>query len=123
MYYESFKEQVIRRLAEVAGVVDQLAKQLIVVLSQLRDLKTLGAKMSVELDDLKAKVAANTTVIGSAKALLVGLKASLDAAIAELPNKAALMELSAKLATDDQELADAVVASTPAAPVVPEPTP
>lgn len=65
------------------------------------------------LDDLKAKVASNTTVIGSAITLLGNLKTSLDAAIAQLPDQTALQNLSNTLGTDDQALADAVAANTP----------
>ena len=64
------------------------------------------------LDELKAKVAANTTVIGSAIALLQGLKAKLDEAIAS-NDPAALKALSDELAATDQSLADAVAANTP----------
>ena len=66
--------------------------------------------MSGELDDLVAKVAANTTVIGSAIVLLQTLKAKLDAAGTD---PAALAALSAELGAKDQALADAIVANTP----------
>lgn len=64
------------------------------------------------LDDLEAKVAANTTVVGSAVTLLTELKTELDAAIAS-GDPARLQAISDKLGTDTQSLADAVVANTP----------
>ncbi len=64
---------------------------------------------------------ANTTVIGSAKALIVGLKEKLDAAIAAGP--AALAALSAELKAGDDALAAAVAANTPSEEVPPGPTP
>lgn len=70
-------------------------------------------KMAGELDNLKAQVAKNTDVIGSAKTLIVGIKAKLDAAIAS-GDPAQLQALSDQLAADDQGLADAVAANTPA---------
>lgn len=65
-----------------------------------------------ELDQLKAQVTANTTVIGSAKTLIIGIKQKLDAAIAAGPE--ALKALSAELKTADDDLAAAVAANTPA---------
>ena len=64
------------------------------------------------LDDLKAKVAANTTVIGSAITLLQGLKAKLDEAIAS-GDPAALQALSDEIGASGSALADAIVANTP----------
>ncbi len=68
--------------------------------------------MAGELDALKAQVSQNTTVIGSAIALIQGLKAKLDAAGTD---PAALAALSAELGAQDQALADAITANTPAA--------
>lgn len=64
------------------------------------------------IDDLTAQVTKNTDVIESAKTLLVGLKAQLDAAGTD-PVK--LKALSDTLAAEDQSLADAVAANTPSA--------
>lgn len=71
--------------------------------------------MANELADLKAKVAGNTTVIESALTLINGFKAALDAAIAN-GDPAALAALSAELGAEDDKLAAAVAANTPAAP-------
>ena len=70
--------------------------------------------MSTQLDDLKAKVTANGTVIASAVTLIQGLKAQLDAAIAS-GDPTQLQALSDQLGQQDQALADAVAANTPAA--------
>lgn len=68
-------------------------------------------------DDLNAKVTALETTEASAVALLQGLKAALDAALA-LGDPAAIVTavqaVSAKIGTDTQTLADAVAANTPA---------
>ncbi len=72
-------------------------------------------KLAQELETLKQQVAANTTVIGSAKDLLVGLKKKLDDAIAS-GDPAQLTALSDELKTQDDALAAAVVANTPATP-------
>lgn len=64
-------------------------------------------------DDLTAAVAANGSGIASAISLLQGLKALLDAAIANLPDQSALLALSATLGADDATLAAAVLANTP----------
>jgi hypothetical protein len=73
-----------------------------------------------ELDDLKAEVARNTTVEKSALALIQGFKGQLDAAIAS-GNPQALKDLSTQLGANDDELAAAVAANTPAAPPTPAP--
>jgi hypothetical protein len=66
-----------------------------------------------ELDQLKAEVAATRTVEESAIALLKGLKAKLDAAIASGDPKA-LTELSDSLGSERAALASAVTENTPA---------
>lgn len=78
--------------------------------------KAVGKIMAL-LDDLTAKVAALTTVVGSATTLLDGIKAQLDAALA-LGDPAAIIagvqSLANELGTDTQALADAVARNTPA---------
>lgn len=66
------------------------------------------------LDTLKTEVAETTTVMASAVALLQGLKAKLDEAIAS-GDPAALAALSAELDTNTNALAAAITANTPAA--------
>lgn len=76
--------------------------------------------MSQALDDLKAKVAAQTTVNQSAITLLQSLKSQLDAAIAN-GDDAALEDLSNQIGANTQALADAVTANTPVEPPAPVP--
>jgi hypothetical protein len=64
------------------------------------------------LDDLTAEVAAQTTVNQSAITLLQGLKAKLDAAGTD---PAKLQAIKDSLTANDQALAQAVTANTPAA--------
>jgi hypothetical protein len=71
--------------------------------------------MAGELAGLQAQVAANTDVIESAITLIQGIKAALDAAIAS-GDPAALAALSATLSSEDEKLAAAVAANTPAPP-------
>lgn len=70
-------------------------------------------KAMAEIDTLTAQVASNTSVIESAITLLGNIKALLDAAGTD---PAKLAALSATLAAEDEKLAAAVVANTPAAP-------
>lgn len=67
--------------------------------------------MAIEIDELRANVARNTTVVESAVALIIEIKRLLDAAA----NMAEVKELSDRLGTDVDKLAAAVVANTPAA--------
>lgn len=73
-----------------------------------------------ELDDLTAEVARQTTVEKSALALIQGFAGQLAAAGTD-PVK--LAELSATLKANDDELAAAVLANTPAGAPAPTPTP
>jgi hypothetical protein len=65
------------------------------------------------LDDLTAQVASNRTVIQSALTLIAGIADRITAAGTD---PAALAALTASLKSDDDALAAAVVANTPAAP-------
>lgn len=71
-----------------------------------------------KLDDLKADVAAETTVVNSAITLLSGISARIDAAVAaaRAGDDQALSQLSAEVKSETQALADAVAANTLAAP-------
>lgn len=82
------------------------------VVSLLQKIQERLNTMAQELDDLKVKVAANGTVIGSAITLLQGLKAKLDAAGTD---PAALKALSDSLGSQDTALADAITQNTPSA--------
>ncbi len=85
------------------------------ILSVLETIIQKENTIMAALDDLKAAVAAEDTVIDSAVVLLQGLKAALDAAIAS-GNPAALTALSADIGAKTKALSDAVVANTPAKP-------
>lgn len=67
-------------------------------------------KIMQELDNLRAAVAAQTSVIDSTVTLLGGLKAALDAAGTD---PAALAALSAEITAHTEALAAAVLANTP----------
>jgi hypothetical protein len=73
-------------------------------------------QMMTVLTDLQAAVEAEDAQIDKAIALLDGLKTALDAAIASLPDPAALKALSADIGARTQALADAVTRDTPATP-------
>lgn len=66
-------------------------------------------KMATELETLTKEVAETKTVMQSAKVLIDGFKARLDAAIGD---KAKLLELSADLDTEANSLAASVAANT-----------
>ena len=65
------------------------------------------------LDDLKAQVAQNKTVIDSALALIAGIA---DRIAAAGTDPAALADLTAQLKSEDDALAAAVATNTPAPP-------
>lgn len=71
--------------------------------------------MSQELDDLKAAVTDEETVIGGATTLLKTLADKVEATAGD---KAAAIALAAQIRTDTAALSDAVVANTPAEPAV-----
>lgn len=92
---------------------DGLMGKLDQILALVSALQTQGANMSQQLDDLKAAVAAEDTVIGGAITLLKGLS---DQIVALKDDPAALQALADDVKARTQELSDAVTANTPAAP-------
>ena len=76
-------------------------------------------KMSKEMDDLTAQVAAQTTVEQSAITLIEGLAAQLAAAGTD---PAKLAALTTQLKTSADALSAAITANTPVAPAAPAPT-
>lgn len=66
------------------------------------------------LDDIKAKVTDQTTVVGSAVTLLGELKVKLDEALANGADPVKLQEIADALGANTDALAAAVVANTPA---------
>lgn len=94
------------------------------ILSHLRTLAYKVHAMAVTLDDVKAAVTAESTVIQSAVTLLTELKAKLDEAIAS-GNMAKVKEIADAVGKNTQDLATAVQANTPppSPPTPPTPTP
>ena len=81
----------------------------------------MESAMGKELDDLKAAVAAETTVGDSVVALLADISSRLNQALAS-GDTAALAALSTELTANQAKLAAAVLANTPAPPEpVPDP--
>jgi hypothetical protein len=78
----------------------------------IQKLGLMETKIMAELDDLTAQVAANTTVSQSALTLINGIAARITAAGTD---PAKLAALTASLKSDDDALAAAVTANTPAA--------
>lgn len=76
-----------------------------------------------KLDELKAEVAETKTVQESAIALLQGLKAKLDEALAGGNVEAEVKALRDELDASNAALADAVAANTPSEGSEPDPTP
>lgn len=89
-----------RRLRDIAQALSSINERLTI--------------MSTQLETLTARVTAIESVGDSAIALLAGLKADLDEAIAS-GDADALTALSERLGAQAEELAAAVVANTPAA--------
>jgi len=111
----------------IAGILEridaEMAAMLAVQQTILEIVQTINRKetqqlqketdMSAQLDNLKVKVAANTTVIQSAITFINGLAQALRDA---RDDPAAIDALATELETRDQELSGALVTNTPAAP-------
>jgi chromosome segregation ATPase len=98
-----------KQVAQLSKQVAQLTKLVKLGVQIDKAALTQGGVIMAELDDLQAAVAAEDAGVDSAIALLNGLAAKLDAAIAS-GNPAALVALSTAIKTKTQTLADAVVA-------------
>ncbi len=83
---------------------------------KLDDLLTLVGGLQVTIDELKAKVDAEGTVIDSAITLLAGISQMLKDAGTD---QAKLQALGAQIDAKKDELAASVTANTPAAPPTP----
>ena len=95
------------------GYLRRVENKLDRILQLLRDVRNREVHMSVEMDALKAKVAANTTVVGSAIVLIDGLAQQ----IRDLKDDpAALLALATELEATNATLAGKVAENTPAAP-------
>lgn len=73
-------------------------------------------RIMAAIDDLKAEVARNTTIEQSAVALIAGISAQLAAAIAS-GDMSQVQSVADTLKANDDALAAAVAANTPAGPV------
>jgi hypothetical protein len=91
--------------------------QLSQLAEQLSSISTRLTTMSIDLNQLTERVTEIESTADSAIALLNGISAALQEALAS-PDPAAVQALADRLAAQTQELADAVVANTPAEPQV-----
>jgi hypothetical protein len=96
----------------------RLFRQLDRIERRLIELTKTEIKMAIDLTKLTAEVTNNTTVEASVVALLQQLTAIIKAIppSTDPTTQAALDQLTATLATNDQALAAAVTANTPAPP-------
>ena len=88
------------------------------VMALLQAILNQGSEILATLDDESAAVSAEGDVVTSVVALLDGLSAQLAAAIAAA-DPAAIQAVVDSINAQKQQLADAVVANTPAAPAAP----
>ena len=92
----------------------RITEDLLLIKTQLQLIEKKEVKIMAVLDPIKDKVAAMTTVIGSVKTLLESLSQMLKDAIAAGADPAEIAAIAAELDAKIVELADAVVANTPA---------
>lgn len=117
-----------KRHSELLARLDGLSDQTTDVFTKLSDqiaamtraILTQGGGLAMTLDDIKAKVDAENTVIDSAVALLGGLSAKITELAGEVAaagqDPAKLQALADEIDAKSAELAAAVTANTPAAP-------
>jgi hypothetical protein len=86
------------------------------ILSKLSEVLERLDLMTPEMQQLVDNVHANTTLLGSAIALLQGLKGLVDQAAQSNPDNAVVKALADELAGADAQLQAAMVANTPAVP-------
>lgn len=80
----------------------------------LNAIQIMERNMATDLSDIRTKVQANSTVVGSAVTLLTGLKAQLDelAVLDPATLQTEIKKLAEELGADTQKLAAAVAANT-----------
>lgn len=100
---------------DVLAALGRIERKVDAIVAVLPVLYFKEVQVAGELDKLEADVAAQATVIDSAVALLGGLKAALDAAIAS-GDPARLTALSSEIETKTAALSTAVTTNTPASP-------
>lgn len=102
-----------------AAALDYVVRAVYRIEQKLDALIRLEGKQMANIDDILIEVHKQPTLIESVKTLVGGLKKSLDDALAGIsvtPEvQAKLDEVFATLSANDQALADAVTANTPAA--------
>jgi hypothetical protein len=116
-------------LVRIADALDQflvmhksdkmIVQKLDLILIMLAQSKEREAKMALELTALETEVSQNTTVVGSAVVLLNGLKTKMEELVASMvteEDKAKLQSFVDTLDANEQALAAAVAAHTPAQP-------
>jgi hypothetical protein len=102
-------------LCAIALAVDRVEQKVDAIMRQERRQGRQMGDIVATLDDVKAKVEAEGTVVASAVTLLGELKTKLDQAIAD-DDPAALQALSDALGAQTDALSQAVTANTPAQP-------
>lgn len=102
----------IEGMSEALGMLMGINQAQNAILEKLDEILGKEDKIMSALDDLTAQVAADTTVIQSAVTLINGIAAQIAAAGTD-PTK--LAALTASLKANDDSLAAAVTANTPAA--------
>lgn len=99
-------------------VDNQINDKLDAILVALEALTITGEETMADLSVLTSEVTNNTDVVNSAVALIAGLADQIQAAATD---PAAVQALADNLRANNQALASAVAANTPAAPPVEEP--
>jgi hypothetical protein len=94
-------------------VHDETERKLDEIIFRLRRLDRLEREVIMDLTDLQNAVSANTDVVNSAVTLIGGLADQIEAAAGD---PAAVAQLAQNLRTNNDALAAAVAANTPAAP-------
>jgi hypothetical protein len=97
-----------------ARLSDEDRAQLNRIESLLQRLVQQEDRQMAAIDDVRSAVEQDTTVVGSAVTLLNGLTARINELIAAGNNDPALAQLAADLSANNQALAEAVAANTPA---------
>src|SRR6266550_4672241 len=113
MAHNTFKPAEGRLYLPVSVDLSEIESLLFRIDVKVDQLLSQGEKAMALIDDVVADVHAQKTVTDSAVALLMQLKAALDAACTD---PAKLQEVKDLLDANTKEIADAVTANTPAVP-------
>lgn len=110
-YLKQHQAAIEQNLAAALLQLSRIHTILMPIQTQITQLNQQEAHNMQQLDDLTAEVSRNTTVVGSALVLIQGFAAALEAAGTD---PAKLQALRDSLAANDDALAAAVAANTPA---------